>query len=92
MITEERLQEMKRVYNIPGDYEFPDSDSAMMAGDICELIAALSAAQQRLAEAVVRITKLKSFLYSLRDVTTVAGAQIRRIDKIVDEAVDENSK
>jgi len=46
MITEERLQEMKRVYNIPGDYEFPDGDSAMMAGDICELIAALEATNE----------------------------------------------
>ena len=61
-------------------------------GNVDKLNTALEAAQQRLAEADVRITKLKSFLYSLRDVTTVAGAQIRRIDKIVDEAVDENSK
>ena len=91
-MDDKRLQEIKAlihswVYPVIGDDERLIEVSIFQ-----ELITALEAAQQRLAEADVRITKLKSFLYSLRDVTTVAGAQIRRIDKIVDEAVDENSK
>ena len=91
-MNNERLQEIKALIHSWAYPVMGDEDRLIEVSIFQELIAALEACQQQLAEADVRITKLKSFLYSLRDVTTVAGAQIRRIDKIVDEAVDENSK
>ena len=82
MITPERLQEIKRVYNIPGDYEFPDGDMAMMAGDVCELIAAVECAEKVIDNLYAVNTNIRRGAENQGELLQLSLANVDRLNEV----------